>query len=398
MNKKIYLRFLSLILFLSLLLNIPIISQAKPKVKLNKTSVTLTIGSTTKLKVKNTTKRVKWSSSKKSVAEVNSDGEVYANKAGMAKITAKVGKKKYTCKVKVLRQYISNDTMILNVGESQDLKILGISRNDAITWGSDDEDIAIVSENGEVTALKSGETNIYAMLNGGVGETYECKVIVIGNNVFATPIPKPVVTPTPKPVVTPIPEPVLHPDDTPKPQVTARPTETPDTIPDNSNSKSNYGLFSEFFLNYGVKTDNGYGLSDSITGDNTETKYGIIYDNINNVYRFLMVTEDYKISSQYTVEMVLSENSLNNTKTVFTVVSKNVVCQGTAYIDVTKYVANKNLTFTYDWQGNEIMKIFEERYNKLGSNIFALAVLDWDYFIRKFDLGFDIRGLGFYLY
>lgn len=390
MNKKIYLRFLSLILFLSLLLNIPIISQAKPKVKLNKTSVTLTIGSTTKLKVKNTTKKVKWSSNKRSVAEVDSDGEVYANKAGMAKITAKVGKKKYTCKVKVLRQYISNDTMILNVGESQDLKILGISRNDAITWGSDDEDIAIVSENGEVTALKSGETNIYAMLNGGVGETYECKVIVIGNNVFATPIPKPVVTPTP--------EPVLHPDDTPKPQVTARPTETPDTIPDNSNSKSNYGLFSEFFLNYGVKTDNGYGLSDSITGDNTETKYGIIYDNINNVYRFLMVTEDYKISSQYTVEMVLSENSLNNTKTVFTVVSKNVVCQGTAYIDVTKYVANKNLTFTYDWQGNEIMKIFEERYNKLGSNIFALAVLDWDYFIRKFDLGFDIRGLGFYLY
>lgn len=390
MNKKICLRFLSLLVIISLLINIPVISHAKSKVKLNKTSVTLTIGGTVTLKVKNTTKKVKWSSSKRTVATVDSDGEVYANKAGKTKITAKVGKKKYICKVEVLRQYISNDTMMLNIGESQDLKILGISKNDTITWGSDDENIAIVSENGEVTALKSGETSIYAMLNSGTGETYECKVIVIGNNIS--------VTPTPEPVVTPTPEPVLFPNDTSKPQETARPTETPNIIPDTSTNKSNYGLFSEFLMSYGVKNDNGYGLSDSIIGNNAETKYGIIYDNINNVYKFLMVTNDYQTSSQYSVEMELSENSLNNAKTVFTFIGKKDACQGTAYIDVTKYVANRNLTFTYDWQGNDIMKIFEESYNKLGSGIYALAVSDWNYFIGKFNLGFDIRGLGFYSY
>ncbi len=392
MTKRSRLKILSVFLIILLLVNsfMTSVSQAKPKVKLNKTSVTLTIGSTTKLKVKNTTKKVKWSSSNKFVAEVASDGEVCANKAGKAKITARVGNKKYTCKIKVLRQCISNDTILLNVGESHNLKILGISKNDTINWGSDDEDIAIVSGNGEVTALKSGETNVYAMLNDGIGETYECKVIVIGNNIFATPTPEPVATPTP--------EPVLHPDNTPKPQVTARPTEIPDTTPDNSNSKSNYDLFSEFFLGYGVKTDDGYGLSDSITIDNGETKYGIIYDNINNVYKFLMVTNDYQTSSRYSVEMELSDNSLNNAKTVFTYIGKKDACQGTAYIDVTKYVTNKKIIFTYDWQGNDIMKIFEDSYNKLGSSIYALAVLDWNHFIQKFDLGFDIRGLGFYSY
>ena len=40
MNKKIYLRLFSLFLIISLLVNIPVISYAKPKIKLNKTSVT----------------------------------------------------------------------------------------------------------------------------------------------------------------------------------------------------------------------------------------------------------------------------------------------------------------------------------------------------------------------
>lgn len=193
MKKKVFLRFLSLVLIISLLFNVPVVSYAKSEIRLNKTSVTLTIGSSVNLKVKNTTKKVKWSSSNKSVAEVYSDGEVCANNAGKAKITAKVGNKKYTCKIEVLRQYISNDTILLNVGDSKSLRVFGISKDDIINWGSDDEDIAVVSDNGRVTALKSGETNVYAMLNGGIGETYECKVIVTGGDIS----PNTTVKPTP---------------------------------------------------------------------------------------------------------------------------------------------------------------------------------------------------------
>ena len=53
------------------------------------------------MKVKGTKKKPKWSSSKKSVATVSSKGKVVAKKAGSATITAKIGKKKYKCKVTV---------------------------------------------------------------------------------------------------------------------------------------------------------------------------------------------------------------------------------------------------------------------------------------------------------
>ncbi len=45
--------------------------------------------------------KVKWLTSNKKVATVSSKGVVKAVKAGTVKITAKVGKKKYTCKITV---------------------------------------------------------------------------------------------------------------------------------------------------------------------------------------------------------------------------------------------------------------------------------------------------------
>lgn len=69
--------------------------------KINKKKVTLKVGQTLQLKVTGTKGKVKWKSSKKSVATVSSKGRVKAKKKGSATITAKVGKKKYTCKVTV---------------------------------------------------------------------------------------------------------------------------------------------------------------------------------------------------------------------------------------------------------------------------------------------------------
>lgn len=77
------------------------VNAAKKKVKLSDTKISLFVGESYTLKLKNTKKKVKWSSSKKSVATVSSKGKVKAKKGGNCKITAKVGKKKYTCKVVV---------------------------------------------------------------------------------------------------------------------------------------------------------------------------------------------------------------------------------------------------------------------------------------------------------
>lgn len=68
---------------------------------ISKKSVTLTAGSKTTLKIKGTNQKIKWSSSKKSVATVNSSGKITAKKAGTATITATVLHKTYKCKVTV---------------------------------------------------------------------------------------------------------------------------------------------------------------------------------------------------------------------------------------------------------------------------------------------------------
>lgn len=85
-------------------------TQAKTKIKLNKTKISLQRGKTYTLKVKGTKKKVKWSSNKKTIATVTRKGKVTAQKPGTAVITAKIGKKKYKCKVKVWQKTTKKPT------------------------------------------------------------------------------------------------------------------------------------------------------------------------------------------------------------------------------------------------------------------------------------------------
>lgn len=77
------------------------IYAAKPK--LNLKSAKLSDSCKVKLYVKNTKKKVKWKSSNKDIAEVSSRGVVQAYELGKVTITAKVGKTKLKCKVKIVR-------------------------------------------------------------------------------------------------------------------------------------------------------------------------------------------------------------------------------------------------------------------------------------------------------
>lgn len=80
---------------------------AAKKPKLSKTRITLTVGKTYKLKVKNNKKKVTWKSSNKKIATVTSSGKVKAKKAGTVKITAKIKNKKLVCKVIVKKKPVS---------------------------------------------------------------------------------------------------------------------------------------------------------------------------------------------------------------------------------------------------------------------------------------------------
>ena len=94
-----------LAIVLTLVLTISIIPisnvSAANKVKLNKKKATVYVGKNVILKLKNNNGNVKWSSSNKKVATVSSKGKVKGKRAGKATITAKVGSKKYKCKITV---------------------------------------------------------------------------------------------------------------------------------------------------------------------------------------------------------------------------------------------------------------------------------------------------------
>ena len=79
-------------------------SAAKPRI--SKDFIQLTKEQTFRVKMKNTKKKVKWSSSSNYVATVSSSGKITARRKGMALVKAKIGSKSYTCKVLV---YSKND-------------------------------------------------------------------------------------------------------------------------------------------------------------------------------------------------------------------------------------------------------------------------------------------------
>ncbi len=66
------------------------VADAASAIKLNKKTAKIAVGKSVTLKVRGTKKKVKWKSSKKSVATVNAKGKVTGKKAGKAVVTAKV--------------------------------------------------------------------------------------------------------------------------------------------------------------------------------------------------------------------------------------------------------------------------------------------------------------------
>ena len=98
---------------------------AAKKIKLSKTKVVLYVGEKDYLDLydgKNQVLGLKWTSSNKKVATVDSVGNIKALKAGTTKITVKYKKKKYICKVTVkdaLKNHVSYE--LIDIPENKEL-------------------------------------------------------------------------------------------------------------------------------------------------------------------------------------------------------------------------------------------------------------------------------------
>ena len=120
---------INLVLCFAMLISVIQISPqnvyAAKKIKLSKTKVILYVGEKDYLDLydgKNQVLGLKWTSSNKKVATVDSVGHIKALKAGTTKITVKYKKKKYICKVTVkdaLKNHVSYE--LIDIPENKEL-------------------------------------------------------------------------------------------------------------------------------------------------------------------------------------------------------------------------------------------------------------------------------------
>ncbi len=167
-----------------------VVKEAVTSVTLNKKEATLHNGETLTLTVSvlpetATNKKVIWSSSDPKVATVE-NGKITAYTKGVVTITAKSddGDLKAECKLTVLQNVThiktDKDEYVLNEGEKLKIGAYAIpenAENRNLTWKSANEEILKV-ENGEVTALKSGNTEvtISSVYTKGVSKTVKVTV------------------------------------------------------------------------------------------------------------------------------------------------------------------------------------------------------------------------------
>lgn len=104
-----------------------------------------------------------WKSSSSPVASVNTYGKVTAKKSGTVTITAKIKNAEASCKVTVNKTRVTLSQSSASIEHSQTLKLSAVTSNKTqVTWKSSKKSIATVDENGTVTGLKPGETDITA--------------------------------------------------------------------------------------------------------------------------------------------------------------------------------------------------------------------------------------------
>ena len=135
--------------------------QAEAAPKLNKKNVTITVGKTVKLKVKGTKKKVKWSSSKKSVCTVSKSGVVKAKKApAPAPAPAPAAVKPTGITVTgALSKIAPGGTLQLQMGF-----VPANATPEAVKWSTSHSGRATVSNTGLVVAKSTGEVTITAEL------------------------------------------------------------------------------------------------------------------------------------------------------------------------------------------------------------------------------------------
>ena len=153
------------------------VTVKKTTITLSQTSVSLERGETLRLSATTSNQSaVTWKSSKKSIATVDEQGYITGMKPGETSITASVDGSSKVCKVKVNYPKVKLNRSKLKLWRGQTAKLSAeVSSLVTPDWKSNKKSVAVVDENGTVTALKHGTAVITACVDT---ITRSCEVIV----------------------------------------------------------------------------------------------------------------------------------------------------------------------------------------------------------------------------
>ena len=175
--------------------NIKEIHTLSTSIALNQTTATLKATETltlvaTVLPENATNKSVTWKSSNEAVATVDANGLVTAIAVGESTITATTAdgsNLSASCKVTVLptlAESITLDKTEISFEATETATLVAtvlpeLTTDKSVEWSSSDETVAVVDENGVVTAVAVGEAIITATTTDGSNLSASCKVIVV---------------------------------------------------------------------------------------------------------------------------------------------------------------------------------------------------------------------------
>ncbi len=186
-TKKILTIMLAFIMILTL---VPIQADAiKKKIKLNLSAISMYTSKTKKIKVKNAKRKVKWTSSKKSIATVKSTGKYSAkikskNKQGKTIITAKVQGKKLKCAVRVWKK----DDPSLNNNNISTKPLSVSASNTNINIGSEGTStVNITVSSSTIVFYDIADTNIVSC-KWGTWNNNTCPLYITGKKAGSTTI------------------------------------------------------------------------------------------------------------------------------------------------------------------------------------------------------------------
>lgn len=320
-------------------------------VKLNYSKLTLYKGQKKQLKLKGTKKKAKWSSNRKTVVSVDKKGKITAKKKGTAVITAKVGKKRYKCRVtvKVKKKIVevrdihfNKKDITLTVGQTQKLTVKftpANATNKKVKWSSDDPKVATVDSNGNVRAVSEGIATIWINKDDkyGFGIDY-CLVTV---------------------------------------------NKAPDIV------TKNFESLRKYILNNGMTNSSGNKFT-RFSKDNNN--FGIVYDG--QGFDFIFTQEDDGVKSS--IEMYVKAPNKSKLYPEYTVIFENYEESAVAStsLNPSNYEKNDRLYFNVS---NSTGYIDNSNVQNVANSALQLAFTGWDILVSD-QVGMKLSDLGFTSY